>query len=560
MRYTYDITFNGSDYISFTPVTFPKISVEKNGMDYFWTTKISEVKIGKNFDSSTYDTLETWYDDSTKHANNIQIRIKKDSVTKWEFQFGIRQGTLDYELKTYIITPTAIEPITDVLYYQERLSAPTSTVSMHYNDENFAAPSAIYSAAMYSYEQAMTDAKNYLNTLSDNTYTIQSAFLWNDNYPDGSSSGAENYVSSDYNYLNYLAVGRDRSSYSTMERRSFKDWVDVAKMFQCYYFVSSDYVIHMEHISWFIDNISDYQVDLSGEEYYDDSRIFVFSAPEVYAVETFIGPTEEEDIDDWVDVQITYVPELVGFSNDNVETRTEYDTYLSSDFANMDKFMAVGADELAVGYRSETSWTTFDTDGPDVTDGEAAGSGAYSDSNYVSSSGTSTINWSVNVTYTSFPLNELEIVPLNAGTPGSAVTLNAGANSGSFLGDSVRIQSTGAVEFSYTMSLKIDSRYRIPWETGVISGDYLQNCYLSWANNIDRFWQDDRYAQSGIINGSDIVFNSSKRVREQKEFKFYYDDDIDPMRGINTDYGVGMIQTYERDLATDFVTVTLRYE
>lgn len=562
MSYTYAISFNSSDYIEFTPVNFPEITVSKEEGDFVWLTDINEIKIGKSLSSSVYDTLETWYGDTTKHSLNIKVRIQKSAVTKWTFQFGVRQGMIDYELKTYEVTPTVIEPVSDIYYYKERTIAPATSSQYHYNDEDDSTPEEIYGSTAYKYEDAMTAAKNYLNTLSDNTYTIQSAFLWNDNYPDETSPGSNNYVSSDYNNLNYLAIGRNNSSYSTMSSESIKTWIDIPKVVECYWYCASDYTIHFEHVSWFNDQIADYQLDLTGSDYYDDARAFTFSTPEVYSVEDFINPTDNDE-DDWDNVQIVYEPELVGFSNEKIETRSEYDTYLGSDFANLEKFMIVGHDELAIGYRATSGWSTFTTDGADVTTGVATASGHTADTNYVSTTG-QTIIYDIDVTYSvEFPYSELELVPMLGGSPnGSAVTLNPGSNTGSLgsLADAVRIQSTGAQHFTYTMSLKITGRYRIPWETGVISGTSYPNCYMSWANNIDRFYQDNRYGQTGSMNGSDYNFNSVKRVREQKEFSFYYSGDIDPMRGIKTDYGIGMIQKYTRDLATDFITVTLRYE
>jgi len=560
MIYTYEISFNGSDYLSFTPNNHPVITTAKEEGEYIWRDGVDEFKINESLNEAVYGTLENWFDDPTKHAFSNRIRIKKSGAVKYNFVFGVKKGEINYENKYYAIQPEPDDVYADLLYYSN-LSIPLTTNAIyHYNDEDDPTPEEIYAASVFRYDDAMTVVKNRYNSVSANTYDIESAFLWNDNYPDGSSSGSNNYISSDYNYLNNLAMGRDNSSEAVYDDQDIEHYLDLVKMFQCYWFCGSDYVMHFEHVRWFRDQINNSQLDLTGEDHYDDSRTFKYSDPEVYSLENFSFPNNNGQ-EDYDGVQIIYEPELVLHQSQSIEVLTLYDTFLSSDFANFDRYAVVGIDELVFDYRSVTGWDDFDPGTPDVTTGLANGSGNQADTNYLSTSGTSTINYSVDITYSiDIPLEELELIPLIAGSPGTPVTLNSGVNSGSFLGDSVRIQSTGTQHFEFTISLKISGRYRIPWEVGEISTNNLPNNYMSWANNLNRFWRDDRYAISGEMNESAETFLSAKMVKQQEDFKFYHAGDIDPMRGITTDYGIGMIQTMERDLETDFITLKLRYE
>lgn len=562
MIYTYEISFNGSDYLSFTPNNFPLITTDKMESEFIWTNSADEFKITEELNASVYGTLETWFGDQTKYSLTNRIRIKKSGSVKWNFNFGIKMGEINYENKYYTVTPEIDEPVSDVLYYKDRVAANALNKSYHYVDEDDATPEEIYGATMYRYEDWMTSIVNRLNTFSSNTYTTESAFLWNDDYPDGSSPGADNYVSSDYNYLNDWAISRDNSEFSSMGNLEISHILQIPKMLQCYWFVASDFTIHLEHVRWFRDQIADSQLDLTGLDYYDDARVFRYSTPEIYAAENFAFPTDNE-AEDFDDVQILYEPELVNFRSESVDVITDYDAFLSSDFANLAKYGVVGTTDLGVGWRSNTFDTWTQGTGLNITAGIAAASGRLALSNFLAPVTAQTINYSLDLNYNGVPSNEIEITGYNGGVAGPSgwTTLNEGVNAGTKTGDTIAIRSTGAEgTFDFTLSVTITNRYRIPWETGEISTDSLPNNYLSWANNLNRFWRDDRYALEGEMNESDETFLTSKMVKEQDTFKFYYADDIDPMRGITTDYGVGMIQSMERDLASDWITLKLRYE
>jgi hypothetical protein len=565
LSYTYSISFNSSDYIDFTPTNSPVITTEKESDNWFHRDKVDMFKINRKWqgvdNSTVYDLLEDWFDDSTKYGYNIRIKIQKSAVTKYNFIFAIKQILVDYERKYIEIKPEPDDVYRDILYYKDRETPVLNDDTFFYVDEDDTTPAEYSSRTLASFNGIATTFKNWLNTLSSHTYTIQSAFLWNDNYPDETSPGANNYISSDYNYLNNWAIG---SEWQTPNSVSFDTILKMPEMFQCYWHCGSDYTIHWEHVRWYKDQIDDFQLNLTGSDYYDDARVLRYSEPEVKSVEKFLFPTDNST-EDWDAAEIVYAPEQVLYSNEHVEFRVDHDTYLTSDYATQDDIMAVGSSDLIVDWASSTfdTWTHTGEgiSGADITLGDATASGREAISNRMGG-GTSTINYTIVVDYGGIPNNEIQVQGYNGSWVGSPTTLNQGTNTGTVTGHSIGIKSTGSQTFDFTIRCNISARYRIPWEDGIKSSDFLVNNYLSWANIINRFWKDDRYGLKGYLNGSasETTFVSTKNIREQNPFKFHYAGDINPMRGIKTDYGIGMIQSMERDLDTDFVTLKLRYE
>jgi len=559
MIYTFAISFNGSDYQNITPVNFPKITHEKEAEDYIWRAKMDEIKISKAYNSTVYELLEDWWEDSTKYNLNIRIRIQKNSVTKWSFIFGIKQGEIDYELKNYKVQPSPEDQYTDLMAYKGLSVTNANPKTYFYVNEDDIDSDGVdeyYKATQYRYYDWINACKTKLNlqTVSSD-YSIQSAFLWGDAYPDGGTYNDLPTLSSDF----AIRQSTGGAGYMTIDHL-----LNVPKQFQCYYHVASDYTIHFEHVGWYYNQLTDYQIDLTGSDYYDDARMFRYSTPEYYAVERFGIPTDSVVLADYGDASIYYDPNMIGYANQEREYRTDYDAYLTSDF--VDKFMATGdKDNLCVGWNNVSGWTnwTHSSDSADITDGDANGSGNVARTNLVAAAGdTVTIGYEIDFEYESTPPNVVEIRGYTDGTANGAswTSLGVGVNSGSVTGNHIRFRSTGTQDFNFTIKLTISNYYRIPWADGIRTSTRMQNMDLSWANILNEYWLYDRYAHSGYMNGAASDFQSTKFLKEQEEFKFYYAGDLDPMRGVKTDYGTGMIQSMTRDLATDFITLKLRYE
>ncbi len=573
MIYTYEISLNGSDYLSLYPTNHPKITTEKMANDYVWRSEVDVFKINESLNETVYGLLETWFDTAAAFNYTNRIQIKKSGTVKYTFEFGIKRGKLNIENKYYEISPEPLDVYTDILYYKNRNVTRAHGTAYHYNDEDEIAADTvdkIYGAEMVFFKDYVeTGAASMLGVLNGlstrvSDYSAQSAFLWNDLYPDGSSpGGTDNYVSSDANHLQRFAVARDSSNTNLVT--SINDVLNMPKAFQCFWYCASDWTIHFEHVRWFEEQIADSQLDISGSDYYDDARIFEYSTPEIFNTENFYFPTDNEE-DDYDDVQIIYDPNFVNYSSEKVDWRVEYDAFLSSDFLDLSMFMAIGVTELAVGYKNDPDgtggWTTFTTDGADCTEGVANGADNIAYTNFMMKDVGETMDYVIDVTYSGGVNNKITVRGYTAGSPTgpAAVDLDDGLNSASITGDNLEIRSTGNQDFTYTMAVTADNTYRIPWEDGAISSDSLQNNYLAWANIIDRWWLYSRFAENGYYNeGSETTFESVKYNKEQDIFSFYNAADIDPMRGITTDYGTGMILSMTRDLETDFITVKLRY-
>jgi len=65
MKYTYEISFNGSDYSTLTPGNEIEMSGEWLEGTMIWRESISDLKITKRENSSIYSTLESWFEDPT---------------------------------------------------------------------------------------------------------------------------------------------------------------------------------------------------------------------------------------------------------------------------------------------------------------------------------------------------------------------------------------------------------------------------------------------------------------------------------------------------------------
>ena len=114
-KYTFHISFDdGSNYTEFFPTTPLSIKGERAEDFFIIRDSISEIKINRSKNTTVYDTLASWFIDSIKFDTDILIDIKKSSVVKWSFVFGIKMGKPDFELKTYTVTPEINDDYTDI--------------------------------------------------------------------------------------------------------------------------------------------------------------------------------------------------------------------------------------------------------------------------------------------------------------------------------------------------------------------------------------------------------------------------------------------------------------
>ena len=105
--------------------------------------------------------------------------------------------------------------------------------------------------------------------------------------------------------------------------------------------------------------------------------------------------------------------------------------------------------------------------------------------------------------------------------------------------------------------------YYIDFETGVLSTTKVLNGHFSWANLQDKYWTWRRMSENGSMNAggtpATIAFDSAVKFLEQSNVRFGYQTTLDGFKKITTIQGTGQQLETVRDLATDFITMTIAY-
>lgn len=106
----------------------------------------------------------------------------------------------------------------------------------------------------------------------------------------------------------------------------------------------------------------------------------------------------------------------------------------------------------------------------------------------------------------------------------------------------------------------VDS-YRVMANTGALSGFNILNTDLSVANLQETLWTYDRYAPTGTVNGSELTFDSIKRMRQQQKVSVTIPyKQIMPYKGVTTGYGLGKISNATYNIRNCKWDTTITYE
>jgi len=99
-------------------------------------------------------------------------------------------------------------------------------------------------------------------------------------------------------------------------------------------------------------------------------------------------------------------------------------------------------------------------------------------------------------------------------------------------------------------------------EPGELSGGFIPNAPLSFANLARDYYPWERILLEGELNNQPTIFNSTKPTKNQVEFEFPFCcfNNINPRELIRTEEGLGRIFKLEYDLGTRRVTVQLKFE
>ncbi len=104
----------------------------------------------------------------------------------------------------------------------------------------------------------------------------------------------------------------------------------------------------------------------------------------------------------------------------------------------------------------------------------------------------------------------------------------------------------------------VGSYFDINYETGELSALSVANGHLSIANCHNAYWYNGRYAKTGTINGASVTFDTTVPMI-QSSVKFPDLTDLNDYGYITTSFGDGIIDEYERDLNSDFITASLLF-
>jgi hypothetical protein len=105
-----------------------------------------------------------------------------------------------------------------------------------------------------------------------------------------------------------------------------------------------------------------------------------------------------------------------------------------------------------------------------------------------------------------------------------------------------------------------DDGNRTHGEIGQISGDFMMNGHLSWANLHYNYWRHGRVLINGNMNGSDIIFLSSQRHIKQEEITYpECCGTFDPMAYKVTGLGEGEVREAEYRLIDGSVKTVFFY-
>lgn len=95
---------------------------------------------------------------------------------------------------------------------------------------------------------------------------------------------------------------------------------------------------------------------------------------------------------------------------------------------------------------------------------------------------------------------------------------------------------------------------------GILSGAFIANAPLSWANLHNDYWKWDRVIIEGNMNNTLTTFYDAMKIKIQKDIKFpICCNEFDPTNLITTQIGNGEVETAEENLKTTEITVDLIY-
>lgn len=121
MRATYYISFNaGVSYSQFYPTNTPKVKLTKEAGEIFLRWRIDLFRIGATKNQTVYNTLYTYFYDTTKFGTDLYYQIKENAVVTYEFIAPVLNGKIDTQNSVYECVPDPKDSYRNILQLYDR--------------------------------------------------------------------------------------------------------------------------------------------------------------------------------------------------------------------------------------------------------------------------------------------------------------------------------------------------------------------------------------------------------------------------------------------------------
>jgi len=570
MKYTYQISFNGSDYsdLSLTDVQMSGEWIEGTKI---WRENISELKITKTENSAIYDTLEADFTDSSKFTNRIFIKILWNSVQDSLHWFGVKWGRINRETKTYVVQPLAYDFWSRYFEHVKDIDAlVTQNDTFHVYDTTTNYP-----------ELGTTSGRKFIDfikTLITNTSSwpstdVVSSFINDDNFED--TTPVDTLYGAPVDYVtekqSYIMHG---GAYWPL-KMSLNDFIDLMKMLNVYCFFDSNDKLRWEHIKFFIDKLTDNAVDFSS--YIKDyDEVFSYIKTDIPILEKIEFRTESDQTDnDFLGYDIIYSELRNRPDVQAKETRSQYFTdlnYYEDNSLTFDQLLISAAPMYAYKF-TNVDMVSYVSSQNQLNMTSGVGGGVATSNDFRVSTGND-VDVTVNATTMTGTLsmtikdrssgasisNTVDIT--TTGTTSDTFVMTASANDAYIeLSLSASGSFTGYVLAEYNVGVNnIITTLVVPVEEGFATTNPKTNGHFSSANIFNNYWKDVGLSRSATYNGSAITFDNTSYNLIREDIRIHYSGVINPLYGFNDGTRIGMIEKWERDLDTDYYTISVIYQ
>lgn len=581
MIYTYQISFNGVDYVSLYPTLPVEMSGEWVKDTFIWRESIKELKINKDLNSTVYETLKSYFVDNTKFETQIWVKILKSGVQESLHWFGVKWGEIDHDLTYYKVEPKPYDLYGRYLEnFIDRNEYGTPS-SVNVNLYNFSSSDYVYKSTVATVAGTF-QVELLSDTIKDRIYEnggfakadIVSEFLWGDNRADGSSAISVNgthwdYVASDYSVFKHACFGGSTKNWWDL---TIKDCFEMLRLFQVYPYFDSNNKLRFEHISKILYYLNLNAISVTPSSYDEQWSYYMPELPVMEKIKMYDDSTTDSAYLDFYGKDIIYSYIRNRIDAINIETTFNYYTNLYN--YDADRTLFKNTILLMAGFKNVVmeDWVNSDI-------------GTFSNSHHYFNMAHSTGQFCMSKHfkgYTAFTLN----VVASTLTGSMKFGIYKHDTPDALISNEISVTGTGTTTGTLTLTesapdncyLRLTSTddpstfvgYVTLWDSGQLYfynpngpsklAAALINGHFAIANIQDKYWKDYRLSKSGTMNGSAETFNSSQYNLIRKNIKQYFSTVPDPLEGVDDGTKIGMIKSWTRNLDSGFIDMEIGYQ